>query len=167
MLFIIHVAAVSCADTQVPETTLANQSLLKVEFCRDVQLEVVVIRIDRISPPKYNNSIPRPWKRENQQHLNFFRAQSIFNGKRSGDRRDDRSIPYWTFNFEQGDTFSQVDLPAVIDGIESLGSGNANREKARTKSGSRISMNPLGTYSKSSDRHGNRIILAGELGVPI
>jgi hypothetical protein len=43
MLFIIQVAAVSCADTQVPETTVANQSLLKVGFCKAIQLEVLVI----------------------------------------------------------------------------------------------------------------------------
>jgi hypothetical protein len=45
MLFISQVAAVSCADTQVPETTVANQSLLKVGFCKAIQLEVLVIRI--------------------------------------------------------------------------------------------------------------------------
>jgi hypothetical protein len=52
MLFIIQVAAVSCADTQVPETTLANQSLLKVGFCKAIQLEVLVIRIGASSAPK-------------------------------------------------------------------------------------------------------------------
>jgi hypothetical protein len=43
MLFIIQVAAVSCADTQLPERTVANQSLLKVGFFKALQLEVVVI----------------------------------------------------------------------------------------------------------------------------
>jgi hypothetical protein len=59
MLFIIQVAAVSCADTQVPETTVANQSLLKVGFFKAHQLEVAVIKTEEISPPKYNKSIPR------------------------------------------------------------------------------------------------------------
>ena len=45
MLFIVQVAAISCADTQVPETTLANQSLLKVGFRKAIQLEVLVIGI--------------------------------------------------------------------------------------------------------------------------
>ena len=49
MLFIIQVAAVSCADTQVPETTVANQSLLKAGFCKAVQLEVLVIRNESIA----------------------------------------------------------------------------------------------------------------------
>jgi hypothetical protein len=51
MLFIIQVAAVSCADTQAPETTVANQSLLKVGFCKALQLEVAFIRTEGISPP--------------------------------------------------------------------------------------------------------------------
>jgi hypothetical protein len=46
MLFIAQVAAVSCADTQVPETTVANQSLLKVGFCKASQLEVLVIKVE-------------------------------------------------------------------------------------------------------------------------
>jgi hypothetical protein len=46
VLFIIQVAAVSCAATQVPEATVANQSLLKVGFCKALQLEVLVIRIE-------------------------------------------------------------------------------------------------------------------------
>jgi hypothetical protein len=54
MLYIIQVAAVSCADTQVPETTVANQSLLKVGFFKAHQLEVAVIKTEEISPPKYN-----------------------------------------------------------------------------------------------------------------
>jgi hypothetical protein len=52
MPFIIQVAAVSCADTQVPETTVANQSLLKVGFCKALQLEVAFIRTEGISPPR-------------------------------------------------------------------------------------------------------------------
>jgi hypothetical protein len=43
MLFIVQVAAMSCADTKVPETTVANQSLRKVGFCKALQLEVAVI----------------------------------------------------------------------------------------------------------------------------
>jgi hypothetical protein len=49
MLFIVQVAAVSCADTQVPETTVANQSLLKVGFCKASQLEVLVIKVEASS----------------------------------------------------------------------------------------------------------------------
>ena len=48
MLFIIQVAAVSCADTHVPETTVANQSFLKVGFCKAIQLEVLVMRIGQV-----------------------------------------------------------------------------------------------------------------------
>jgi len=55
MLFIIQVAAVSCADTQVPETTVANQSFLKVGFCKAIQLEVLVIRIGASSVLKCNH----------------------------------------------------------------------------------------------------------------
>jgi hypothetical protein len=43
MLFITQVAAISCADTKVPETTVASQSLRKVGFCKARQLEVSVI----------------------------------------------------------------------------------------------------------------------------
>ena len=57
MLFIVQVAAVSCADTQVPETTVANQSLLKVGFCKAIQLEVLVIRIGATSVSKRNYPI--------------------------------------------------------------------------------------------------------------
>src|ERR1700692_3682270 len=39
-------AAVSCADTQIPETTVATQSLPKVGFRKAIQLEVLVIRIE-------------------------------------------------------------------------------------------------------------------------
>lgn len=38
-----QVATVSCADTQVPEPTAANQSLVKVGLCRARQLEFAVI----------------------------------------------------------------------------------------------------------------------------
>ena len=41
VLFIIQVAAVSWAETQIPEATVANQSLLKVGFCKATQLEVL------------------------------------------------------------------------------------------------------------------------------
>src|SRR6516162_8760248 len=41
VLFIIQVAAVSCAETQIPEATVANQSLLKAGFCSATQLEVL------------------------------------------------------------------------------------------------------------------------------
>jgi hypothetical protein len=39
-------AAVSCANTQIPETTVATQSLPKVGFRKAIQLEVLVIRIE-------------------------------------------------------------------------------------------------------------------------
>ena len=39
-------AAVSCADTQIPETTVATQSLPKVGFRKAIQLEVLVIGIE-------------------------------------------------------------------------------------------------------------------------
>jgi hypothetical protein len=44
MLFIVQVAAVSWADMNVPETTVASQSLRKVGLCKALQLEVAVIR---------------------------------------------------------------------------------------------------------------------------
>jgi len=46
VLFIIQVAAVSCAETQIPEVTVATQSLPKVGFRKAIQLEVLVIRIE-------------------------------------------------------------------------------------------------------------------------
>jgi hypothetical protein len=51
ILFIAQVAAVSCADTKVPETIVASQSLRKVGFCRALQLEVAVIGSEAIPPP--------------------------------------------------------------------------------------------------------------------
>src|SRR5580704_6824510 len=39
-------AAVSCADTQIPETTVATQSLPKIGFRKAIQLEVLDIRIE-------------------------------------------------------------------------------------------------------------------------
>jgi hypothetical protein len=44
MLFIVQVAAVSCADMKMPETIVASQSLRKVGLCKALQLEVAVIR---------------------------------------------------------------------------------------------------------------------------
>jgi hypothetical protein len=41
VLFIIQVAAVSCAETQIPEVTVANQSFLNAGFCKATQLEVL------------------------------------------------------------------------------------------------------------------------------
>jgi hypothetical protein len=43
MLFIVQVAAVSCADTNVPDTIVASQSRRKVGLCKALQLEVAVI----------------------------------------------------------------------------------------------------------------------------
>jgi hypothetical protein len=67
-LFIIQVAAVSCADTKVPETTVANQSLRKVGFWRALQLEVAVIGTEAIPPTNYTNSTRLP----------LLRSRSIF-----------------------------------------------------------------------------------------
>ena len=48
--FIDHVAALSWAATQVPEITVAIQSLLKAGFRRAVQVELLVItRLQRAS----------------------------------------------------------------------------------------------------------------------
>ena len=52
MLFITQVAAISCADTKVPETTVATQSLRKVGFCKARQLEVSVIVTEIITSSK-------------------------------------------------------------------------------------------------------------------
>ena len=41
MLFSIQVAAVSFAETQIPEVRVVNQSLLKAGFCNAIQLEVL------------------------------------------------------------------------------------------------------------------------------
>jgi hypothetical protein len=43
ILFIVQVAAVSCAETNVPETIVASQSRRKVGLCKALQLEVAVI----------------------------------------------------------------------------------------------------------------------------
>jgi hypothetical protein len=40
---IAHVAAVSCAETQIPETMLASQSLRNTGLRREVQIEVLLI----------------------------------------------------------------------------------------------------------------------------
>ena len=49
-IFIVHVAAVSCAATQVPEITLATHSRLNTGFRKAVQVEVVVILLgDRVT----------------------------------------------------------------------------------------------------------------------
>jgi hypothetical protein len=52
MLFITQVAAISCADTKVPETIVATQSLRKVGFCKARQLEVSVIVTEIITSSK-------------------------------------------------------------------------------------------------------------------
>ncbi|SRR6266446_5143651 len=44
-MFIVHVAAVSCAATQVPEIKLANHSLRKTGFCNAVQVELFFIGV--------------------------------------------------------------------------------------------------------------------------
>jgi len=41
VLFSIQVAAVSFAETQIPEVRVVNQSLLKAGFCKAIQLEVL------------------------------------------------------------------------------------------------------------------------------
>jgi hypothetical protein len=45
ILLIAQVVAVSCADTQVLETRVANQSLLKVRFCKAIQVDLLVIAL--------------------------------------------------------------------------------------------------------------------------
>ena len=45
MVFITQVAAMSCAATQQPETTLASQSLKKTGFRSASQIEVEVVLI--------------------------------------------------------------------------------------------------------------------------
>jgi hypothetical protein len=45
ILLIAQVVAVSCADTQVLETRVANQSLLKVWFCKAIQVDLLVIAL--------------------------------------------------------------------------------------------------------------------------
>ena len=46
----------SCADTQVPETTVANQSLLKVEFCKASHVDVLVIALSTAQVEARNSS---------------------------------------------------------------------------------------------------------------
>ena len=48
-MFIIQVAAVSCADTQTPEIKLAIQSLRKTGFLSEVQREVLVIEPTKVA----------------------------------------------------------------------------------------------------------------------
>src|SRR5215470_10765830 len=45
-VFITHVAAVSCAATQVPEMTLATHNRLKTGFRKAIQIEVSTILYD-------------------------------------------------------------------------------------------------------------------------
>jgi hypothetical protein len=45
IVFITQVAAMSCAETQHPETTLASQSLPKIGFRSATQVEVEVVLI--------------------------------------------------------------------------------------------------------------------------
>jgi hypothetical protein len=49
IVFITQVAAMSWAETQHPETTLASQSLKKTGFRRATQMEVEEVLIYRIS----------------------------------------------------------------------------------------------------------------------
>jgi hypothetical protein len=85
MLFIIQVAAVSCADTQVPETTVANQSLLKVGFCKAIQVDVLVIALStaqveaRSSSQKTSSSLLR----ENQEVLVGKKSEALIQLKGS------------------------------------------------------------------------------------
>jgi hypothetical protein len=41
--FIIHVAAVSCVATTVPEKRLANQILRKTRFCQALGIEFILM----------------------------------------------------------------------------------------------------------------------------
>jgi hypothetical protein len=43
-VFIVQVAAVSCADTQIPDTMLVNQSLRNTGFLNESQMEVLLIQ---------------------------------------------------------------------------------------------------------------------------
>jgi len=43
-MFMAQVAAVSCAETQTPDTTLATQSLRNTGFLSEVQREVLLIK---------------------------------------------------------------------------------------------------------------------------
>jgi hypothetical protein len=43
-VFIVQVAAVSCADTQIPDTMLVNQSLRNTGFLNESQMEVLFIQ---------------------------------------------------------------------------------------------------------------------------
>ncbi len=47
-VFIAQVAAMSCAETQQPETKLASQRLLKTGFRRASQVEVEEVGIDQL-----------------------------------------------------------------------------------------------------------------------
>jgi hypothetical protein len=46
-VFITQVAAISCAETQQPEATLASHRLRKVRLRSAVQIEVVLMATDR------------------------------------------------------------------------------------------------------------------------
>jgi hypothetical protein len=43
-VFIVQVAAVSCAETQIPDTMLVNQSLRNTGFLKESQMEVSVFQ---------------------------------------------------------------------------------------------------------------------------
>ncbi len=43
-VFIVQVAAVSCAETQIPDTMLVNQSLRNTGFLNESQMEVLLIQ---------------------------------------------------------------------------------------------------------------------------
>ena len=63
-VFIIHVAAVSCAATQVPEMTLATHKRLKTGFRKAIQIEVSTILYDiHRSRDRGLGEIERPMER--------------------------------------------------------------------------------------------------------
>ena len=55
-IFIVQVAALSCAATQVPEITAAIQSLLNAGFRSAIQVEFVVMIGDEVLHPFTNAS---------------------------------------------------------------------------------------------------------------
>ena len=71
--FITQVAAMSWAETQQPETTLASQSLRKTGFLSAIQIEVEVLLIRgilkaiRVCAKKANGFLPQKNRRSSEE----------------------------------------------------------------------------------------------------
>ena len=95
IVFITQVAAMSWAETQHPETTLASQSLQKTGFRRASQMEVEFVLIGGVprsaSMPKLN-SLFLTWKRSFSNWRMNAKKSDRFRSSRIPDLQNTRSL---------------------------------------------------------------------------